>query len=108
MTQTEPQNIGELWRLIQRDSHQTRESLRRELDDMKKRLDSYVTKEHFEAEKRLMEIRISQVEATLEAMEREARTAASTRQQNRREFVYKGIIPVLALVIAAVSIIASR
>lgn len=108
MTETEPQSIGELWRLIQRDSHQTRESLRRELDDMKKRLDSYVTKEHFEAEKRLMEVRISQVEDTLEEMDREARTAARTRQQSRREFVYKGIIPGLALLVAVVSVLASR
>jgi uncharacterized membrane-anchored protein YhcB (DUF1043 family) len=108
MTQTEPQSIGELWRLIQRDSHQTREQLRRELDDMKKRLDSYVTKDHFEAEKRLLQARIEQVERAVEEMEREARTAVRTRQQNRREFVYKGIIPSLALLVAIVSVLASR
>jgi predicted Zn-dependent peptidase len=105
MTQTDPQNIGDLWRLIQRDSDQTREALRRELDDMKERLGSYVTKDHFEAEKRLLEGRISQAERNLEKLDREARESARTGQQNRREFIYKGIIPVLALVVAIVSII---
>jgi predicted Zn-dependent peptidase len=107
MSQDNPQNIGELWLLIQRDSDETRESLRRELDDMKDRLSSFVTKDHFEAEKRLLEARILQAEQKLERLDREASEAARTRQQNRREFVYKGIIPVLALVVAIVAAAAS-
>ncbi|MEU9405582.1 hypothetical protein AB0E08_07745 [Streptomyces sp. NPDC048281] len=109
MTQTNPpQNVGELWQLIQRDSDLTREQLRRELDDMKQRLDSYVTRDHFEAEKRLLEARIKNAEKSLERLEREGRETASRRHNGRREFIYKGVIPILALVIAGISIIVAR
>jgi phage-related minor tail protein len=111
MTQTDPTSLGDLWTLIQRDSHTTREAVKRELDDVKKRLDTFVTKDHFEAEKRLLEARIQHAEEALEKLEREAeerereaREATQGRTQTRREFVYKGVIPVLALIIAAVSL----
>lgn len=103
MTQTDPTTLGELWRAIERDSNLTREQVKRELDDVKKRLDSYVTKDHFEAEKRLLEARIEHAEQALAALERQD----NSRRQSYREFVYKGIIPALALVIAAISIIVS-
>ncbi|MFI0967095.1 hypothetical protein ACH4S8_37775 [Streptomyces sp. NPDC021080] len=100
MTQTEPTNLGDLWTLIQGDSLATREAVKRELDDVKRRLDTFVTRDHFEAEKRLLETRIQHVEEALEEMERQA----EQRAQTRREFIFKGVIPVLALVIAGLSI----
>lgn len=108
MAQTDPTSLGDLWTMIQRDSQLTRDAVKRELDDVKKRLDTFLTKDHFEAEKRLLEARIQHAEQALEKLEREARETTQGRTQTRREFVYKGIIPVLALMIAAVSILASR
>ncbi|MGA5598385.1 hypothetical protein ACPCSE_29545 [Streptomyces cellulosae] len=108
MTQAEPRDLGELWRLIQHDSQVTRDSLRRELDDMKQRLESYVTKDQFDAEKRLLEARIRTAEDKLEQLERSTREERSTRQHTRREFVYKGIIPALALIVAIVSIVVTQ
>lgn len=115
MSQTDPTTLGDLWRMIERDSNETREyvreqvklsreEVRREIDDVKRRLDGFVTRDHFESEKRLLEARVAHVEAALEELERQE----TSRSQSRREFVYKGIIPVLALIIAAVSIVASR
>lgn len=104
MTQSSPDNLGDLWTMIQRDSQLTREALKRELDDVKKRLDTFVTKDHFEAEKRLLEARIQHAEEALEKLEREARENSQGQAQNRREFVYKGIIPALALLIAVLSV----
>ncbi|QDN95004.1 hypothetical protein FNV58_01330 (plasmid) [Streptomyces sp. RLB1-9] len=97
MAQTEsPENVGQLWRLIER-----------ELTDVKSRLDSYVTKDQFDAERRLLEARISTAEDQLKALKREVSDDRSSRHQSRREFVYKGIIPVLALAIAAVSLLSA-
>ncbi|MFE0490237.1 hypothetical protein [Streptomyces griseoaurantiacus] len=97
MAQSEsPQNVGQLWHLIER-----------ELTDVKRRLDSYVTKDQFDAEKRLLEARISAAEEKIKELNRAARQEQSSRQQSRREFVYKGIIPVLALIIAALSLFAA-
>ncbi|MET7363248.1 hypothetical protein ABZS76_33090 [Streptomyces sp. NPDC005562] len=114
MTQTDPQSLGELWRMIERDSASTREhvrlsreEVRRELDDVKRRLDSFVTTDHFEAEKRILESRITFLEEAMDQLERSARDEVSTRSHNRREFVYKGIIPSLALIVAIVSIFAA-
>lgn len=104
MTQNDPTTLGDLWAMIQRDSQVTRDAVKRELDDVKKRLDTFVTKDHFEAEKRLLEARIQHAEQALEKLEREARENTQGRTQTRREFVYKGIIPALALLIAALSI----
>lgn len=104
MSQPEPTTLGDLWTMIQRDSQVTREAVKRELDDVKKRLDTFVTKDHFEAEKRLLEARIQHAEQALEKLEADAREGAQSRSLNRREFVYKGVIPVLALVIAALAI----
>jgi transposase len=113
--QTDPTTLGDLWRMIERDSNLTREQVRREIDDVKGRLQSFVTRDHFEAEKRLLEARIDHLEQVVERWEQEAEeqarstaAQADSRRQSRREFVYKGIIPVLALVIAVVSIVASR
>ena len=78
--------------------------IERELTDVKSRLSSYVTKDQFDAEKRLLEARIATAEDKLEQLERTAREERSARQHNRREFVYKGIIPGLALLVAAVSL----
>lgn len=111
MSQTEPQTLGELWRMIERDSQSTRAGLelirdqvKRELDEVRKRLDTFVTRDHFEAEKRLLEARITHAEEALEKLEREARETVGASRQSRREFVYKGLIPILSLLIAAVSI----
>jgi transposase len=108
MSQTDPATLGDLWRMIERDSNLTRDQVRREIDDVKERLRSFVTHDHFDAEKRLLEARIAHLEQVVARWEEDSEQQASSRSQNRREFVYKGIIPVLALVIAAVSIIASR
>lgn len=104
MTQPDPTSLGDLWTMIQRDSQITRDAVKRELDDVKKRLDTFVTKDHFEAEKRLLEARIQHAEDALKKLEDDARDSALSRAQTRREFVYKGLIPVLALVIAGLSI----
>lgn len=107
----DPQSIGELWRRIERDSSDSREhlddmrqQLKRELDDVKKRLEAYVTRDHFNAEKRLLEARITQAEQKLDTLDRESRTAVTERQQTHRDFIYKGIIPVLALLIAGLAL----
>ncbi|MDQ1041377.1 hypothetical protein QFZ75_007879 [Streptomyces sp. V3I8] len=105
MNQPDPTSLGDLWTMIQRDSQLTRDAVKRELDDVKKRLDTFVTKDHFEAEKRLLEARIQHAEQALATLEREARERAQGRAQSRREFVYKGIIPALALLVAVISII---
>jgi hypothetical protein len=97
MASESPENVGQLWRLIER-----------ELTDVKSRLDSYVTKDQFDAEKRLLEARIATAEGKLEQLERTTREERSARQHSRREFVYKGIIPALALIVAIVSVVAAR
>ncbi len=98
MAQSEsPDNLTQLWRLIER-----------ELTDVKSRLDKYVTKDQFDAEKRLLEARIASAEDQLEQLRRETREARTARQQSRREFVYKGIIPALALIVAIVSIVVAQ
>ena len=107
MPQTDPNSLGDLWTMIQRDSQLTRDALKRELDDVKKRLDTFMTKDHFEAEKRLLEARIQHAEQALEKLEREARESSQGRTQTRREFIYKGVIPILALLTAALSIYVS-
>lgn len=107
MTQPDPTSLGDLWTMIQRDSQLTRDAVKRELDDVKKRLDTFVTKDHFEAEKRLLEARIQHAEQALATLEREARERSEGRVNSRREFVYKGIIPALALLCAALSIYVS-
>lgn len=104
MGQTDPTTLGDLWRMIERDSNLTRDQVRREIDDVKTRLSSFVTRDHFDAEKRVLEARIEHLEQAVARWEEDAETQASSRRQNRREFVYKGIIPVLALVIAAISL----
>ncbi|MCX4799579.1 hypothetical protein OG497_37630 [Streptomyces sp. NBC_01242] len=121
MTQPEP-TLAQLWTMIERDSERTRVHVQETLDEVKRRLDGFMTKELWEAEKRVLEQRISQAEEELRAqetrhtalkekLELEARAAAAaaaqqirSRRQSSREFIYKGIIPVLALVIAALSI----
>lgn len=108
MSQTDPASLGDLWRMIERDSQLTREQVRREIDDVKARLQSFVTRDHFDAEKRLLEARIAHLEEAVAKWEEEADEQATFRSQNRREFVYKGIIPFLALVVAIVSVLASR
>jgi hypothetical protein len=107
MAQTDPTSLGDLWTMIQRDSQLTRDAVKRELDDVKKRLDTFVTKDHFEAEKRLLEARIQHAEQALEKLERDARETTQGRTQTLREFIYKGVIPALALIIAAVSLFAA-
>ncbi|MEV7675097.1 hypothetical protein [Streptomyces sp. NPDC088752] len=101
MTESAPTNLGELLTEIRRDSQVTRDAVKRELDDVKKRLDTFVTKDHFEAEKRLLEARIQHAEEALEKLERDARG----RSMNAREFIYKGIIPALALIIAGLALV---
>jgi hypothetical protein len=91
-----PQNVGQLWTLIAR-----------ELTDVKQRLDNYVTKDQFDAEKRLLEARIATAEEKIKELARATQDAAASRQHNRREFVYKGVIPALALIVAIVSVIAA-
>jgi hypothetical protein len=98
MASESPENVGQLWRLIER-----------ELTDVKSRLDSYVTKDQFDAEKRLLEARIRTAEEKLDELGRAAREDRSSRAQGLREFIYKGIIPTLALIVAVASIfLASR
>lgn len=98
MAQTEnPSDVGQLWLLIQR-----------ELNDVKSRLDSYVTKDQFDAERRLLEARISTAESQLAELQRAVREERSTRSQGLREFIYKGIIPSLALLVAVAAIFAAR
>jgi predicted nuclease with TOPRIM domain len=117
---TEPQSIGELWRLIERDSDNTRErvsltygQIKQELNDVKKRLDGFVTRDHFEAEKRLLQQRVDHLEEAVKKLEEEASEEARSRseeersrQQGRRDFLYKGIIPGISLIIAAISLFA--
>ncbi|MFJ4902882.1 hypothetical protein [Streptomyces sp. NPDC088727] len=121
MTQPEP-TLAQLWTMIERDSERTRTHVQETLDDVKRRLDGFMTKELWEAEKRVLEQRIAQAEDELRAqqgrhvalkekLDLEARAAAAAaaqqvnnRRQSFREFIYKGIIPVLALAIAALSI----
>ncbi|MGW7100416.1 hypothetical protein [Streptomyces sp. NPDC054838] len=120
-TQPEP-TLGQLWQLIERDSQRTREQVQQTLTEVKTRLDSFMTKELWESEKRLLEQRIAQAEDELHALEaghnalkhkldQDAETARQalhaeirSRRQNAREFIYKGIIPVLALLTAVVSL----
>lgn len=98
MAQSEsPSDVGQLWLLIQR-----------ELNDVKLRLDSYVTKDQFDAERRLLEARISTAESQLAELQRAVREERSTRSQGLREFIYKGIIPSLALIVAVAAIFAAR
>lgn len=104
MTQTEPQNIGELWRLIERDSRLSREAVKRELDDIKSQLARFVTRDHFDAEKRLLEQRVAHLEEAVKKLEREATEEELSRRQRRRDIFYKGIIPGVSLIIAAVSL----
>ncbi|MEU6362305.1 hypothetical protein [Streptomyces albidoflavus] len=117
MTQLEP-GLGQLWHLIERDSQRTRDHVQHEVQEVKRRLDGFMTKELWESEKRLLEQRIESVEAELEAqaarhlalkdkLEREARERVESRQRDRREFVYKGIIPALSLLLALVATWAS-
>jgi tetrahydromethanopterin S-methyltransferase subunit G len=110
---TEPQSIGELWRLIERDSDNTRErvnltygQIKQELNDVKKRLDGFVTRDHFEAEKRLLQQRVDHLEEAVKKLEEEASEEERSRQQGRRDFLYKGIIPGISLIIAAISLFA--
>ncbi|MGW9067927.1 hypothetical protein ACWGQT_00545 [Streptomyces yangpuensis] len=121
MTQPEP-TLGQLWQLIERDSQRTREQVQQTLTEVKTRLDSFMTKELWESEKRLLEQRIERAEEELQAQEqrhnalkekldqdaaaarRAAESEAVGRRQNAREFVYKGIIPALALITAVVSL----
>ncbi|MFD7835621.1 hypothetical protein [Streptomyces sp. NPDC059761] len=121
MTQPEP-TLGQLWQLIERDSQRTREQVQQTLTEVKTRLDSFMTKELWESEKRLLVQRIEQAEDELQAQEqrhnalkekldkdaeatRQALEAeARSRRQSAREFIYKGIIPCLALLTAVVSL----
>jgi hypothetical protein len=118
MAEIEP-TLGQLWNLIERDSQLTRQHVKETLDDVKERLNTFVTKDHFEAEKRLLEARVSQAERQLRAQEtahnalkekldNEARAATQSREYSRREFVYKGIIPALSLVIAGLALYFAR
>jgi hypothetical protein len=114
MTQPEP-TLGQLWQMIERDSQRTRDHVQTTINDVKQRLDGFMTKELWQSEKRLLEQRVESVEAELEAqdlrhtqlkekLEREARDQAEARTRDRREFVYKGIIPALSLLIAVVAL----
>ncbi|MFH8483069.1 hypothetical protein [Streptomyces sp. NPDC018055] len=114
MTQPEP-TLGQLWQLIERDSQRTRDHVQTTLDDVKRRLDGFMTKELWQSEKSVLEQRISRAEEELQAqqalhnalkdkLEREARQDARARSNSAREFVYKGIIPVLALLIAGLGL----
>jgi hypothetical protein len=105
MTHTEPQNLGELWRLIERDSRLSREAVKRELDDVKEQLKRFVTRDHFDAEKRLLEQRVAHLEEAVRKLEREAVEEERSRRQRRRDIFYKGIIPGISLIIAGVSLI---
>ncbi|THA72555.1 hypothetical protein E6R60_26875 [Streptomyces sp. A0642] len=113
---TEPDpTMGQLWRMIEADSRTTRLHVQQTLDDVKKRLDGFMTKDLWESEKRALEQRIEAAERELRAqaarhnalkekLEREAQEEAQARRQNGREFIYKGVIPVLALLVAAISL----
>lgn len=120
---THPQlTLEQLWTMIERDSERNRLHVQEILEDVKQRLDGFMTKELWEAEKRALEQRIEQAELELRAqaqrhevlknkLEEETRIAAQVasrqdrdRRQSAKEFIYKGVIPVLALVIAALSI----
>lgn len=114
MTQPEP-TLGQLWQMIERDSQRTREHVQTTLDDVKRRLDGFMTRELWESEKRLLEQRVEKVEEEIDAqaaqhnafkekLEREARERAETHQRDRREFIYKGIIPALSLLIAVTAL----
>lgn len=107
--------LGQLWEFIQRDSATTRRHVQDELQEVRNRLDSFVTRDLWELEKQALERRIVLAEEDLtgvkrrheqfrEKIERDARAAAEQRSRDRRDFVYKGVIPVLALLIAAVSL----
>lgn len=118
MAETEP-TFGQLWEMIERDLRLTRENLQESMKDVKERLNTFVTKEVFESEKRLLEARIMQAEYRLstqealhialkEKLERDEGEAVTNRQRDRREFVYKGIIPALSLLIAGIALYISR
>ncbi|WP_428957919.1 hypothetical protein [Streptomyces sp. cg35] len=125
MSQPEP-TLGQLWQLIERDSQITRRHVQETLDDVKRRLDSFMTKELWESEKRLLVQRIEGAEGELAAQaarhealktkmendardqerarQREAAQRVQGRQQSMRDFVYKGIIPALSLLIAVLAL----
>lgn len=116
-------SLGQLWAMIERDSQLTRQHVQATLDDVKERLDGFMTKELWETERRALVQRIEAAELELRAqaqrhealktkLEEDARAAreaarrqSSDQRHNRREFVYKGIIPALALLVAVISII---
>lgn len=116
MTQT-PANpsLGDIWALIDSTSVRTREEVSQALKDIRERLDSFVTKEVWDVERRSLERRLEQAEAELrkqddqhqalkERIEREAAAAAHARAARRRDLVYKGILPALAILISVLAL----
>lgn len=119
--------IGELWALIDRGNRDTRKAIQQDLDDVRNRLDSYITKDQFTAEKALLEIRIERAERELQmldakhvalaervAAEREAEQRRRAEELDQREqqrqaraanfrsnVIYKVAVPTLLLLLPA-------
>lgn len=116
MTQT-PSNpsLGEIWALIDSTSSRTRVEVSEALKDIRERLDSFVTKEVWDVERRSLERRMEQAEAELrkvdeqhqalkERIEREAEEAARAKAARRRDLIYKGILPAVAIIISILAL----
>lgn len=116
MTQT-PTNpsLGEIWALIDSTSRTTREEVSTALRDIRERLDTFVTKEVWDAERRALERRLEHAEAELrkqdeqhqalkQRIESEAEEAASARSARRRDLAYKGILPAIAIIISVLAL----
>lgn len=57
--------IAELWSLIDKSNGDTRMVIQQDLDEVRTRLDSFLTKDQFAAEKALMELRLERAEREL-------------------------------------------
>lgn len=115
MTHPEPSTLGDLWRLMQAETALTRDHVRAEIREIRQALDKYVTKERWDAERRDLERRLEVAERELavqderqrefqQTLQNELRASADERLTSTREFVYKGVIPALALLVAVVSL----
>lgn len=111
--------LDALWRLVEESNRLTRTGVTDALAEVRARLGEMVTKEVWEAERRELERRLDRAEVELaeqarrqqalqERLDIQARQAAETlllaqeeRSRRRRDFYYKGVLPLLGLLITA-------
>ncbi|GAA1978493.1 hypothetical protein [Kitasatospora viridis] len=110
-------STGALWELIQKDAEQTRRQIHEVLTDVRERLDSFLTREQWSAEKALLELRLGRAEqelaeqdrkrAALEERVRREHVEQLRREEQRREVAhqrrmnvwFKVVIPVSAIIV---------